>query len=169
VRVTLLGCTGGIAADLSTTCLMLDDDILRDAGIGAGDLSMEQMLHIDGVFLTHSHLDHTALLPMLPDMVGPRRDKLLAVYALPETIPILKRDLFNFRLWPDCTALPSPARPCIVFQAVTVGGPWNFQEEGSRHCRYGMPSLACPISLKAQWQVSYSAGIRRTTPPSGMH
>jgi len=167
VRVTILGCTGGIAADLSTTCLMLDDDILMDAGIGAGDLSMEQMLHIDGVFLTHSHLDHTALLPMLADMVGRAAISLLPFMRCLKPLQS-SNGMFNFRLWPDYTALPSPARPCIVFQAVTVGGPWNFQEEGSRHCRYGMPSLACPISLKAQWQISYSAGIRRTTPPSGM-
>ena len=122
MRVTILGCTGGIGADLRTTCLMLDDDILVDAGTGAGGLTMEQMLRIDTVFLTHSHLDHTALLPMLADMVGPRRDKPLTVYALPETIAILKQDLFNFRLWPDYTALPSPASPYIVFQAITVGG-----------------------------------------------
>jgi ribonuclease BN (tRNA processing enzyme) len=100
---------------------MLDHDILVDAGTGVGDLTVEQMLRIDTVFLTHSHLDHTALLPMLADRVGPRRDRSLIVYALPETIAILKRDVFNFRLWPDYTALPTLANPYVVFRAVTVG------------------------------------------------
>lgn len=121
MRVTILGCTGGIAASLRTTCLMLDDDILVDAGTGAGDLTVSQMLRINTVFLTHSHLDHTALLPMLADVVGPRRDTPLTVYALPETIAILKQDMFNFRLWPDYTALPSPDKPYVVFQSIAVG------------------------------------------------
>lgn len=121
MRLTILGCTGGIAADLRTTCLMLDHDILVDAGTGVGDLTMEQMLRIDAVFLTHSHLDHTALLPMLADMVGPRRDKPLTVYALPETCAILKQDMFNFRLWPDYTSLPTLANPYLVFRTIAVG------------------------------------------------
>lgn len=121
MRVTILGCSGGVAADLRTTCLMLDDDILIDAGTGAGDLTLDEMLRIDTVFLTHSHLDHTALLPMLADAVGPRRNTPLMVYALPETIAILTQNVFNFCLWPDYTALPSPDKPYVVFRSVTVG------------------------------------------------
>ncbi len=121
MHVTILGCTGGIAADLRTTCLMLDDDILIDVGTGAGDLTVGQMLRIDTVFLTHSHLDHVALLPMLADVVGPRRDTPLTVYALPETIAILKQDVFNFRLWPDYTTLPSIGKPYVIFKSIAVG------------------------------------------------
>ena len=147
MQVTILGCTGGIAAGLRTTCLMLDNDILVDAGTGAGDLTLEQMLRIDAVFLTHSHLDHTALLPMLADMVGPRRDKPLIVYALPETITTLKQDLFNFRLWPDYTALPSPASPYVVFQTAAVGR--TVEVSGRRitplPVRHAVPAVAYQI------------------------
>ena len=122
MRVTILGCSGGVAADCRTTCLLLDDDILVDAGTGAGDLTLAAMLRINTVFLTHSHLDHVALLPMLADAVGQRRRTMpLTVYALPETIAILKQDLFNFRLWPDYTAMPSPENPYVRFKPVTVG------------------------------------------------
>ncbi|SEL35106.1 Beta-lactamase superfamily domain-containing protein [Nitrosovibrio tenuis] len=102
---------------------MLDDDILIDAGTGAGDLTLSQMLGIHTVFLTHSHLDHTALLPMLADAVGPRRDTSLDVYALPETIATLKQNVFNFKLWPDYTALPSLDKPYVRFHPVEVGYP----------------------------------------------
>ncbi|SEP05899.1 3',5'-cyclic-nucleotide phosphodiesterase [Nitrosovibrio sp. Nv6] len=121
MRITVLGCTGGVAADLRTTCLMLDDDILIDVGTGAGDLTLTEMLCINTVFLTHSHLDHAGLLPMVADMVGPRRNSPVTVYALPETIAVLKQDMFNFRLWPDYTRLPAPDNPYIVFQPVAVG------------------------------------------------
>jgi ribonuclease BN (tRNA processing enzyme) len=136
---------------------MLDHDILVDAGTGVGDLTMEQMLRIDTVFLTHSHLDHTALLPMLADMVGPRRDKPLIVYALPETIAILKRDMFNFRLWPDYTALPTPANPYVVFRAVSVG--CTVEVSGRRvtplPVRHAVPGVAYQLeSAKASFVFS---------------
>lgn len=121
MRITILGCSGGVAADLRTTCLLLDDDILIDAGTGAGDLTLAGMQRIKTVFLTHSHLDHVALLPMLADTVGPHRDVPLIVYALPETIAVLKQDMFNFRLWPDYTTLPSPDKPYVVFRPITAG------------------------------------------------
>lgn len=121
MRVTILGCSGGVAADCRTTCLLLDDDTLVDVGTGAGDLTLAAMLRINTVFLTHSHLDHVALLPMLADAVGPRRDAPLTVHALPETIATLKRDLFNFRLWPDYTTIPSPEKPYVQFEPIVVG------------------------------------------------
>lgn len=118
MRVTILGCSGGIAEDLRTTCLMVDDDILIDVGTGAGDLTQSEMLKIESVFLTHSHMDHIALLPMLVNMKAPAS---LTVYALPETITILKQHIFNFKVWPDYTVLPSVANPYLVFRSVTVG------------------------------------------------
>jgi hypothetical protein len=36
MRVTMLGCIGGVAEDLRTTCLMLDDDILIDVVLEQG-------------------------------------------------------------------------------------------------------------------------------------
>ena len=119
MRVTILGCSGGIAADLRTTCLMVDEDILIDVGTGAGDLTQSEMLRIKSVFLTHSHMDHIALLPMLVNMKAPAS---LTVYALPETITILKQHIFNFKVWPDYTVLPSAANPYLVFRSVTGSG-----------------------------------------------
>ncbi|WP_255369558.1 3',5'-cyclic-nucleotide phosphodiesterase [Nitrosovibrio sp. Nv17] len=144
MRVTILGCTGGVAAELRTTCLMLDEDVLVDAGTGAGDLTVEQMLRIDTVFLTHAHLDHVALLPMLADMIGPRRTFPLRVHALPETIAVLRQHVFNFRLWPDYTILPSPQRPYIVLEPITVG---QTLERGGKRIttlpvRHAVPAVA---------------------------
>ena len=63
MKVRVLGCSGGIGGNsLRTTCLAVDDDILIDAGTGAGDLSLEELTRIDHIFITHSHLDHIACL-----------------------------------------------------------------------------------------------------------
>ena len=123
MRIKILGCSGGISKDLRTTCLMVDSDILVDVGTGAGDLTRAEMLQIDSVFLTHSHLDHIALLPMLVNMVGSHCGAPLMVYALPETIETLAKHMFNFHLWPDYTVLPSAANPYLRFIAITPGEP----------------------------------------------
>ena len=121
MRIKILGCSGGIGAGLKTTCLLVDEDILVDIGTGAGDLTFNAMRRIKTVFLTHSHLDHVALLPMLANIAEPDLEVPLNVYALPETIEALKEHMFNFRLWPDYTVLPSPARPYLSFIPVEVG------------------------------------------------
>lgn len=121
MRVTVLGCNGSITGNLRTTCYQVDDDILVDAGTGAGDLSLRQAIAINSVFLTHAHLDHCCLLPMLADAAGGFRDAPLTVYALPETISAIRRNMLNGELWPDYAALPSPEKPYIRFQPITLG------------------------------------------------
>lgn len=121
MRVEILGCSGSISGDLRTTCLLVDHDILIDAGSGAGELSLAQSIAIDTVFLTHSHLDHCCMLPMLADATGNFRDTPLNVRALPETIAAIRRNILNGEIWPDYTALPSPERPYIRFTPITSG------------------------------------------------
>ena len=60
MRLQVLGCSGGIAARHWTTALLLDDDVLIDAGTGVNELSLEAMARLQHVVLTHSHLDHIA-------------------------------------------------------------------------------------------------------------
>lgn len=121
MRITTLGCNASITGERRTTCYRVDDDILIDCGTGAAELTLEQAIAIDTVFLTHSHLDHCGLLPMLADAAGSFRTAPLKVYALPETIAALKQHLFNGVLWPDYTAQPSPGHPYLRFQPLALG------------------------------------------------
>ena len=78
MKVRVLGCSGAIARDCRTTAFLIDQDTLIDAGTGVGDLTREEMLRIEDVFLTHSHLDHVACLPLMVDSVGAARAGLVA-------------------------------------------------------------------------------------------
>lgn len=121
MRLKVIGCSGGIGGSLRTTSLLLDHDILIDAGTGVGDLDLQQLALIDHIFVTHSHLDHVTSIPFLVDTVGAARSEPLIVHALPETIADLKQHLFNWKLWPDFTQIPSASRPLLRFSPVTVG------------------------------------------------
>ncbi len=106
-----------------TTSLLLDEDILIDAGSGAGELSLEQMAKVDHVFLTHAHLDHSGFVPLLADAAAFLRNRPLLVYALNETISSLKKHMFNGELWPDYTVLPGIDAPYVRFVQVRHGVP----------------------------------------------
>ena len=121
MRVRVLGCSGGIGARARTTSFLLDDDVLLDAGTGVEDLSVEELAAIDHVFLTHSHLDHIASLPLLVDSVGGLRNAPVVVHALPETIDALRAHIFNWVIWPDFTEIPHYDRPWMVFAPLKTG------------------------------------------------
>lgn len=122
MKLTVLGCSGGIGARARTTSLLIDEDILLDAGTGVEDLSVAQLAAIDHVFLTHAHLDHIAALPLMIDSVGSLRATPLRVHALPETIEALKAHIFNWVIWPDFTEIPHYDRPWMVFEPISLGG-----------------------------------------------
>lgn len=121
MRVRVLGCSGAIAKDCRTTSFLIDDDTLIDAGTGVGDLTLEEMRRVERVFLTHSHLDHVAALPLMVDAVAARRTAPLQIHALAGTIDALKAHIFNDIIWPDFSRIPSRQAPFISFHALTVG------------------------------------------------
>lgn len=114
MKLHVLGCAGGIGGQQRlTTCLLVDDDILLDAGTGLSSLDIEQLAAIDHVFLSHSHLDHVAGLALLADAVAGRRARPITVHATPQVIAALKTHLFNWVLWPDFTTIPTKDNPVL--------------------------------------------------------
>jgi cAMP phosphodiesterase len=132
MKIRVLGCSGGIGATARTTSLLIDNDILIDAGTGVGDLGMEVLCGIDHVFLTHAHLDHITSLPFFLDTVGDQRDHPVMVYAEAVTIELLQSHLFNGYLWPDFTRIPSPEFPFMRFHPLL---PDKTVTLGQRHIR----------------------------------
>ena len=122
MKLTVLGCSGSIGGPgVHTTSLLVDDDILIDAGTGLTTLLIDQLALIDHVFVTHSHLDHIACLPFISDTVGELRDKPLIVYATAETRAIIESHIFNWLIWPDFSVIPTPEQPFIRFQTIRLG------------------------------------------------
>ena len=122
MKVRVLGCSGGIGQSLATTSFLIDDDILIDAGTGVCDLSLEEMSAIKHIFITHSHLDHIASVPLLADTLF---DSLigqpLIVHAQKETIAVLNKHIFNWSVWPDFTQLPHRTNAVLKLQPMKPG------------------------------------------------
>lgn len=121
MRLQAFGCDGGIGDPLRTLALLVDDDLVVEAGSGLGDLSLGALGRIDHVLVSHSHLDHVACLPLLIDAVSHSRLDPVTVHAMPETIEALRAHVFNWTIWPDSTRLPSPERPLLRFAPLERG------------------------------------------------
>jgi ribonuclease BN (tRNA processing enzyme) len=121
MEIQVLGCSGGIGKGLRTTCLLVESRVLIDAGTGLGDLPMEALCAIDHVFLTHAHLDHVALLPLLVDTVGALRQTPLQVHASSATLAHITQHIFNWHIWPDFSQIPTPDAPWLRFVPMEVG------------------------------------------------
>lgn len=131
MKVRVLGCSGGIGGrHLRTTSLLIDHDILIDAGTGAGDLSLAELALIDHVFLTHSHLDHVACLPFIVDTVGDMRNKPLTVHATQATLQIIQAHVFNWAIWPDFSEIPSRDKPFLRYETIREGLATSIEGRG---------------------------------------
>ncbi len=149
MRLTVLGCSGGIGSGRHTTCLMVDDDVLIDAGSGLTTLDFEQLAGIDHVFLTHAHLDHVLGLPLLLDSVGDLRRGPVTVHALPEVLDTLSEHLFNWKLWPDFRTIPSAAAPWLRFEALDFGASVTLAGRTFRPLPASHVVPACAVQVAA--------------------
>jgi ribonuclease BN (tRNA processing enzyme) len=125
MQIRVLGCSGSIAAGSRTTSFLVGEDLLIDAGTGVGDLSLAEMVRVDHIFITHSHLDHVLSIGLLADSVTRKRAQAgrppVRVMALQETLDALRAHIFNGIIWPDFTCLPEPAHPVLALQAIALG------------------------------------------------
>lgn len=150
MKLTILGCSGGIGSGRHTTCLKVDDDVLIDAGSGLTTLDFEQLLAIDHVFLTHAHLDHVLGLPLLLDSVGDLRGGPLTVHALPEVLDVLSTHLFNWHLWPDFRKIPSEAAPWLRFAPLGLGEGLTLKGRTFRPLPVNHVVPACALHLATE-------------------
>jgi len=102
---------------------VIDDVVAIDAGgLGLiGDLSAQ--FPIRDIFLTHSHLDHVASLPMFLETVFQSSDRRVTLHASAPTVESLRRDLFNNRLWPDFIGMSEQGTPFVDVEVLAPGRP----------------------------------------------
>ncbi|HSW11835.1 MAG TPA: 3',5'-cyclic-nucleotide phosphodiesterase [Solimonas sp.] len=128
MRIKVLGCSGGVGPGLRTTSLLVDDEILIDAGTGVGDLSLAQQRRISHIFLTHSHLDHICGLAFMADNLFDLIDRPILVQTTAETLAAVRQHIFNWTIWPDFSKLPNEETPLIRFSEIGVGQPIDLGE-----------------------------------------
>ena len=138
MKFRVLGCSGGELPQHRTTCFLVDGKLAIDAGALTSSLSLSQLLKVDDVVLTHSHLDHVKDVPLLADLLAGRRTTPVRVHASTECARTLRKNIFNGKLWPDFTRIPSPGHPVMELRPFTTrrafrAGGLHFQPVPVRH------------------------------------
>ena len=125
MRIRVLGASGGELCGHGSTSFLLDERVVLDAGALTSRLRLAELDRLDHVLLSHAHLDHVKDLPLLADLLAGRRRRPLVVHASPGAVATLRSSLFNGRLWPDFTRIPSARRPLVRFASFGHGVPFR--------------------------------------------
>jgi len=122
MRVKALGTFSHHGLMARTTSFQIDESTLIDCGPGVEDLPTEELLRIERIFLTHSHIDHCQFLPVLADIHASHNGRGFTLIALQETLDAIKAHMFNDLLWPASFITPGPDGAALVgFHAMDVG------------------------------------------------
>jgi cAMP phosphodiesterase len=135
VRIRVLGASGGELPGRRTTCFLVDGVLAVDAGALTSELGLRELGRVAHVLLTHAHFDHVKDVPLLADLLAGRSRRPVTVHASPEAVRTLRRHLFNGKLWPDFTRIPSPSRPVLRLRAFRPGVPFRVGRHAVRPVR----------------------------------
>lgn len=80
--------------------------------------SPQEQEAIRNIFLTHSHTDHTASLPILIENAWTPTDQCPTIHGSPETLEAVQKHIFNDVMWPDFVALSQQAPPFLRMSTV---------------------------------------------------
>ncbi len=105
------------------TAFVINQTVAIDAGpLGFFGLPDTQA-RIRHVFLTHSHADHTATLPIMVENSFDLTQPAVTVHGQAATIDAVRRHIFNDVIWPDFIRLSRPERPFLRLQEIEAEQP----------------------------------------------
>src|SRR5262245_63379244 len=103
------------------TSYLVNDSVAIDAGCLGFHGTPTEQARIRHVFLTHTHIDHIATLPIFLDMVFSTTGAGVHVYGTEPVLECLRRDIFNDRVWPDLVRLSQTRAPYLTLHRLTPG------------------------------------------------
>lgn len=125
MRVQLLPSTfdsqGQATSEQRLTCFLIDERVAVDAGSLALGLNPEQRASVRDIIVTHPHMDHIASLPIFIDDLFETLKSPVRIYATPEVIDLLERDIFNWNVYPRFSELKNEHGPVMEYVPIPVG------------------------------------------------
>jgi ribonuclease BN (tRNA processing enzyme) len=131
MRLRILPATVDHTPGQALSGYLVDDVIAIDAGPLGASGSMEEQAKVQHIFLTHSHIDHIAGLPMFLDNNYGATTDCPTVYGLAGTLESLQIDIFNGRVMPDFIGMSARMAPFLKLVELTPGntlvvGPYSI-------------------------------------------
>ncbi len=118
MKVKILGAHQGESRDTRFMSMIIDDQLVIDAGGLTSSLTLKEQDNIEAVLITHRHFDHIKDLPPLAHNLWHKKS--LQVYCIEDTRKALQEHIFNGVIWPDVTRSFSGYHP-LVYHTVEPG------------------------------------------------
>lgn len=114
MKVRVLGASvQNTARQQYVSSYLINGTVAIDAGCLGFHGSPQEQEAIRHVFLTHSHSDHTASLPIFVENAWTPTWECPRIYGIPETLESVQRHIFNEVMWPDFVALSRKMHPFL--------------------------------------------------------
>lgn len=115
------GCYGSELPGYHSAGFLVNGRLLLEAGTVTSVLTWEEQLGVTEVLVSHIHLDHVKDLAFLVENRVGKTPRPLIVTGVAEVVSGLRRHLFNDRIWPDFTRIPSRRTPSLVYRVIPEG------------------------------------------------
>jgi ribonuclease BN (tRNA processing enzyme) len=124
VKITLLPsavAASGENASQYATSYLINDHIAIDAGAIGFYRGPTEQAAIRHVFISHSHMDHLASLPIFLENIADLSEAPVTLHASSEVQQSLREDLFNGRLWANFLELTHDDKPFVNLSTIASG------------------------------------------------
>ena len=123
MRVRLLpGAAGTVSREHFLMSYVIDGRVAIDAG-SIGLMTVEEQLALTDVFISHTHMDHIATLPIFLDNVFAPNRKPVRLHVSVETQAVLEQHLFNDVIWPDLVRIGAVGTKFFEWETLVPGQP----------------------------------------------
>lgn len=115
MKITLVeSSTGHERSQQLLASYIINDVAVIDAGSIGFFTPLERQKLIQHVFLSHTHIDHLASLPIFIDNTYEEGPECPTIHGSAEVLDCLNRDVFNDRLWPNMIRLSEEETPFLA-------------------------------------------------------
>jgi ribonuclease BN (tRNA processing enzyme) len=124
LKIKVLGASGSEVPGHGCPAFLVDGKILLDAGTIAVSLNIREEHSLRHILLTHAHFDHIKGIPFLLDnLVIRNTGNIITVLSGKDVLEDLRKNIFNDRIWPDFSKIPTPELPVLKYQAISRSRP----------------------------------------------
>jgi len=120
MEIKILGCYGNSVGNFRTTAYLINESLLLDAGTVTEPLDHKQLKKIKHILVSHTHLDHIKDLVFLVDELVMMGEFNIDLISVKQILEIISDNLFNNRLWPDFTVIPSEKDAIIKLREIEL-------------------------------------------------
>lgn len=133
VKITLLPSNTGpnaIASRQYATSFLINNHVAIDAGSLGYWRSPAEQAAVRHLFISHTHMDHVASLPIFLENVIGLADSPVVAYASAAVQECLRGDMFAGRLWANFLELTHDGKPFVILRTLESGQ--SVEVEGLR-------------------------------------